>query len=185
MTAHNPLPCSNAMMSSASTAGARIVLLDTGNYPGVNNWYNTTWDFTGTDWAMKSSSLLDPAGPLPCRSDAICCQDGIGVILYGGKGQSETDGVLQDTWRWNGTSWSVLTPTTVPYGRYGANAAYLAGTGLVMFGGGIANGTILNESWIWNGTNWNQTVIANGAGPIGRINHMMAASTTQVLMYGG
>ena len=83
------------------------------------------------------------------------------------------------------TVWTKQAPATVPYGRLKAEATYLAGTGVVMFGGALANGQLLNETWVWSSGNWSQVSIANGASPEARIGHMMSSNTTQVIMFGG
>ena len=54
-----------------------------------------------------------------------------------------------------------------------------------MFGGALANGQLLLDTFVFNGTNWSQVSVANGAGPSARIQHMMASSTTEVLLFGG
>ena len=57
------------------------------------------------------------------------------------------------------------------------------------YGGGGAGGTLLNETWSWNGStlNWTQVATPNTSGgvPGARIDHAMAASATQVIMFGG
>ena len=190
MTTHTPLRCSNSGMASYS---GKVLLLNTGNYPSYNSYLNQSWIYNGAngagDWtnASSSSALLDPAGPLPGRTDHILAYDGTNVMLYGGRGISSTDGVFQDTWLFNTSSstWSKASPSVVPYGRAKAECAYLSGAGVVMFGGVLTNGQMLSESWLWNGSTWAQTVIVNGTGPGARVDHCMAASSNTVVMFGG
>lgn len=186
MTTHTPLRCSFSQMAANGLAGNRIVLLDTGNYPSVSNYLNDTWTFTGTDWSAKSTTLIDAAGPLPGRTDAVMAFDGNNTMLYGGRGGSSSDGVFQDTWLWGGVSWVKQSPATSPFGRYKAEAALLQGTGVAMFGGRTINDMLL-ETWVWNGTTWAQISVANGAGPAARVDHCMAGNTgsPSVLLFGG
>ncbi len=192
MTAHTPLRTAySAMVLDTTLSPNKIVLMDTGNYPSFSSFLNETWTFNGTgtpDWTNTSTTLVDANGPLPGRTDMVMSFDGGGVMLYGGRGASSTDGVFQDTWTYDGsspTAWTKKNPATVPFGRFKAQACYLAGTGVVMFGGAIANGTLLSEVWVWDGTTWTQVTVANGTGPAARVGHVMAANTSLVLMFGG
>src|SRR5437867_2938382 len=113
MTTHTPKPCSGAAMTRR--ASSEIVLLNTGNYPGTNDYLNTTWKWTPSDWTAVSSTDIDASGPLPLRTDFSMAYDGTRVVLFGGRGASELTGSLQDTWYWNGTAWSKQTPATTPF----------------------------------------------------------------------
>lgn len=195
MTTHTPLRCAYSGMVAQS---GKIVLLNSGNYPSFSSYLNQTWVWNGTngneDWTDVSpaASVIDPNGPLgpstpvvmSARINQTMAFDGYGVMVFGGQGSSSTAGAFNDTWVYNGTSWSLVHPATKPGARYGAEAAYLAGTGAVMFGGQNA-GWILNETWVWNGTTWAQVSVANGAGPAGRLGHSIAASGSAVLLFGG
>ena len=109
-------------------------------------------------------------------------------MLYGGQ-IGASGGIYDDTWVYNGTTWTKQTPATVPFGRFGAQAAFIPGVGTVMFGGfgGAGNGVYLLETWIWDGygANWSQPSIANGASPRARVGHVMASNNTLAVMFGG
>ncbi len=176
MPTHNPLPCSHS--SIAQRVGHEVVLLNTGNYPGVSNFLNQTDTWNGTDWTLGASQIA--ASPLPLRSDLSMAYDGTNVTMFGGRGQSETDGVFEDTWSWNGTVWTQVTGTS-PFGRFGHKMAYLAGTGAVLFGGSnVLN--FLNETWVFTGT-WTQQSPAHS--PSVRVSHAMAGGPSYVLLFGG
>lgn len=187
MTTHTPLRCSFSQMAASGQAGARVVLLDSGNYPSYSNYLNETWTFSGTDWTNHSTTLLDANGPLPGRNDGVMVFDGNNTMLYGGQIGSNL-AILSDTWTWSGTAWTKQSPTTSPFGRYKAEAAFLQGTGAVMFGGRNLNDMLL-ETWIWNGSTqqWSQVSVANGAGPAGRVDACFAGNsgTPQAVLFGG
>jgi hypothetical protein len=64
------------------------------------------------------------------------------------------DGVLGDTWTWNGTNWTQLAPSTSPSARYGSAFVFdTAENQMVLFGGDNSSGT-LADTWTWNGTTW-------------------------------
>lgn len=183
MTAHTPKPCSHAAM--AVRVGSEIALLNTGNYPGVSDFNNTTWTWTSgsADWTQVSTTDIDASGPLPLRTDFAMAYDGSAVTLFGGR-TAETGGVLQDTWEWNGTAWAKQTPATIPFGRFGHQMAYqsFGTTGAIMFGGTNLL-DYLNETWRYNGTTWAQ--VSTAASPPARIGHAMAASAAAVIIFGG
>lgn len=192
MTVHTPLRCANSAMSTyPGSAGKQVVLLNTGNYPSFSNFLNETWTFNGTDWTNQSANIINSNGPLPGRINFAMGYDGTNVMLYGGQSATSLPGVLEDTWVWNGTTWTQITgpglsPVT-PSGRYGAATANHGSNQVVMFGGQNPLYKLL-ETWIWNGSTqlWSQVSIANGSSPAARTDHMMAGnlSGTSVL-FGG
>ncbi|HEX4006090.1 MAG TPA: kelch repeat-containing protein [Acidobacteriaceae bacterium] len=106
------------------------------------------------------------------------------VLMFGGMGGPA--GILDDTWTWNGTSWTQESPGTSPAARYGAAIAYDAAHGqVVLFGGLDANGNSLGDTWVWNGTTWTQPTLA--ASPSARQYSGMAydAAQGEVVLFGG
>jgi galactose oxidase-like protein/Kelch motif protein len=189
MTTHVPNRCVYSGLVSVPSAN-KSYLFNTGYYPSYSSYLNQLYVWNGTngagDWTLNNTAPISAAAPLPGRTDHTMAYDGTNVMLYGGRGASSTAGVLQDTWLLNPTTlvWTQSAPTTVPYGRYKAKSAYLAGTGVVMFSGEIV-GVMVEETWVWSGTNWTQISVPNGTGPSGRIGHCMAASASQVILFGG
>ena len=189
MTTTSPPRTANSVMCAApdGPANEKVLLFSTGNYPSYSTFLNETWVFNGStlNWVDLSTSLINANGPLPGRINSVMSYDGYNVMLFGGQGGSSTTGVLDDMWLWNGTTWSLFSGT-VPFGRYNSKAAYLVGTGVVMFGGQNLLYNLL-ETQIWNGNTqtWSLLPVANGTGPGARTGHMMAANTTEVLLFGG
>jgi len=207
MTLHTPQRTYNtALVSYGSGASGKILLLDPSDPNTASTYTNTTWVWNGSngagDWTqISANTTIDPVGPLGPAINGVklsgrvgqaMAYDGTYVMLYGGNGASETAGIFQDTWLYNtvSNSWSLATVNTQPYGRTGAKAAYLAGTGAILFGGSLANGQLLNETWQWVSTSattgtWTQISVANGAGPSVRVGHVMASSSSKVVLFGG
>lgn len=188
MTTHNPLRCSHSSMSSAPTfAGDKLVLMNTGSYPAFSNYLNEIWTWNGTDWTRFGTGLVDASGPLPLRANAAMTYDGYNVMLFGGQGENETIGTLQDTWTFNGTTWTKEVPATVPFGRTKAELATitLAGnTKAYMFGGSnILN--FLNETWVWNGSAKTWAQLAPATSPSARVDHCFSNGPTFIILFGG
>lgn len=129
--------------------------------------YGSTWSWNGTDW-----SLLVPTGSPsapPARLDASMAYDPDNrtLIMFGGQAP---DGVLDDTWSWNGSGWTKLVPATAPSARYGAGLAYDSVTHqLVLFGGmGVQPGGTfgeLGDTWTFNGRTWTQQTTLTSPSP--------------------
>lgn len=114
------------------------------------------WAWTGTDWQLRSAS----GGPPP-RASAGFGFDlvrGVAVVFGGISGSLFTPGSLRnDTWEWNGTTWSQRTPTSPPGPREGAAMAFDVARGrMVLFGGRIGTGASdqLGDTWEWDGQQW-------------------------------
>jgi len=79
------------------------------------------------------------------------------VVVFGGSQPGGSD--WDDTWTWDGTTWTQKFPTTSPPGRQFHAMAYDAARGqVVIFGGGSIIDLFApkNDTWLWAGTNWTQ-----------------------------
>jgi hypothetical protein len=142
---------------------------------------NQTWTFNGTTW-----SQLSPATSPSARRYASMTYHGgspSSILLFGGLNGTST--VLDETWSWNGTNWTSLSPASSPAGRYWSAMAYDANRNrTVLFGG--YNGTAgLADTWEWNGTNWSQ--ISPAQSPTARYLSAMTfdSNTNEIILFGG
>jgi hypothetical protein len=84
------------------------------------------------------------------------------VVLFGGQ---TAGGDVNDTWIWNGTTWTERYRASGPPARDMAYVAYDAAAGTVLLFGGTNNGSFLDDTW--NGT-WTEQQPANTPGrPVG------------------
>ena len=100
-----------------------------------------TWERTGG------------SGP-PARADAAMAfdPDTGTTVLFGGRG---VNGLLADTWTWDGSGWTEGTPTTAPPAVESATMAYDAASHqLLLFGGAGTAGQPTADTWTWDGTTW-------------------------------
>jgi Galactose oxidase, central domain len=189
MTATSPPINNNTSMSNwPGGTSSKVLLLSTGGYPASSVLSNQTYLFNGTtpNWSTTSgTTVVDSAGPLPCRSaSALSVSDGTNLVLFGGNTLSAT-GFLNDTWTYASGTWTKQSPTTSPSARGDAGMAYLSGTGAVLFGGQNLAETPLQDTWVYASGAWSQVSIANGSSPAARSQHAMASSGSLVLMVGG
>jgi hypothetical protein len=114
-----------------------------------------TWTWTGTTWTR----LTPATHPSACFGSAMAYDQATGqLVLFGGATilKSGAVKILDQTWTWNGTTWTRQSPAAHPSARYGAAMAYDQATGqLVLFGGAIRGGKVTyGDTWTWNGTTW-------------------------------
>src|SRR5690242_18647955 len=106
------------------------------------------------------------------------------VVLFGGGSYTS---LLNDTWEWDGTTWTQRTPATVPAARSGQARAYEAARGKgVLFGGRAGSPAYyLNDAWEWDGTSWTQRT-PDTAPPV-RFGHALAYDSARgrMVMFGG
>ena len=125
------------------------------------------------------------AGPAPRSGAAMAYDPATGdVVMFGGAGAS--DQVLDDTWLWNGSSWSQARPSQSPPARSGALMAWdPQSQRVIMLGGmggsGCAPGIgdvrdssaaggiciVQEDAWAWDGTDWTQINLGSAAGDLG------------------
>jgi hypothetical protein len=105
------------------------------------------------------------------------------VVLHGGF----APGAMSDTWEWNGSAWTNVTPASGPHPKVRDHAmTYDARRGVVVMFGGTDDVAYLAETWEWNGTTWTNKTPATG-NPPARWQHAMAYDATRgrVVMFGG
>jgi sugar lactone lactonase YvrE len=82
------------------------------------------------------------------------------IVLFGGandSGVNSSFNILNDTWVWNGTTWTEQFPTTSPSARSSSTMSYDAATGnMVLFGGANYYSVAFNDTWVWNGITWTE-----------------------------
>lgn len=181
MTNTNPTPCTFDTLQY-HPGSTKLVLVNTGNYPAFTSYNVATWTWNGTDWSLAATGVS--ANPSP-RVECGLAYDGTNLVCFGGKGNPSV-GYLNDTWAWNGTSWTLkiandgynsgLVLRTRPY------MAAMTGN-VVLFGGNDYN-QFYNDTWTWNGTTWTQ--LNPAASPSIRDRAAFASNgTNKAVIFGG
>ncbi len=80
------------------------------------------------------------------------------LVTFGGRTDDGADS--DETWRWNGTSWSRYTGVA-PSPRNGAAMVWDAARQRILLFGGVRGQQPLGDTWTWDGTRWTQ-VAASG-----------------------
>jgi hypothetical protein len=115
----------------------------------------------GDTWALQTEwSQLSPAASPSARQGQGMAWDGAAgnIVLFGGMDSNGT--YLNDTWTWDGTTWTQQFPPVSPPGRRFDNPsmAYDKVTRTVLIFGGVGSSGGLGDTWTWNGQtkSWTQ-----------------------------
>jgi len=158
----------------------RVVL-----FGGANNsqFFADTWELDGARWRSISPSSSIPTARI-----------GAGMVYDGGRsqvtmfgGQQESGVITNDTWIWDGSAWTDVTPTSSnPAARTKFGIAYDVARDRVVLFGGLGSSAYLDDTWEWNGSAWTNVTPASG-NPPGRWYHSMAydAKRNRIVLYGG
>lgn len=160
-----------------------------GQEKGGAVFFNETWEWDGTHWTKKNPRV----SPQPRSMHAMVYDSSRGKVLLFGGGFMDDPSLwvaYDDTWEWDGETWSQLTPKTSPAGRMAHGMAYDAVRDkTVLFGGATAfvegNPISDNETWEWDGENWTQIDSLNK--PSERNIHAMTYDSVheKVVLFGG
>lgn len=152
-----PLPLGRSFASMAYHAPSNRVVLFGGLVCTGSRCtdQHDTWTWDGTTWTQQNPA----SSPTSRYGAAMKYHAASGrLVLFGGvdcSGDTCTD--LPDTWTWDGSNWTQMSPSTSPPERSDAAMAYDAVRQvLVLFGGQDTGGDILSDTWIWNGSDWSQ-----------------------------
>jgi hypothetical protein len=72
-------------------------------------------------------------------------------VLFGGRNVQVH---LDDTWEWDGTTWTRASPASSPPSRHTHGMTYDAARQRVVLVGGLTETGHLTDTWEWDGTSW-------------------------------
>ena len=150
----------------------------------------STWVWSGNAWTQKAPAV----SPSPRALASMAWDPSTNtVVMYGGASIAD-NAYLNDMWSWDGTNWTLITPTgtTAPPGMSGATMVWDPDSnGLILFGGTKASGSTwvtTNATWKFAGGTWTQLNADGASGvPDKRYGHSMtySESTGQIVLFGG
>jgi hypothetical protein len=176
----SPSPRSGITLASD---GASVLTF--GGAAGFSN-SNQTWAFNGSTWAQLTP-VASPTG----RSGYNMIHDPIrGVyLMYGGLNTAPFGGPsIDQTWEFDGTTWTQVFPTTTPGGLGNFGMSYdLVRQRAVIYGGTASSFFPIAESSTleFDGTNWALITTATSPGPLERPAMCYHASIGKTVMFGG
>ncbi len=179
-------PSARAMSAIAYDATRQQEVLF-GGRDATNTLVGDTWVWDGGNWAQKNPASAPSARRFHAMAyDALHQQ----LVLFGGiTAVNGSFVVVGDTWVWDGSNWTQMSPSTSPSARSGHVMAYdAARQRVVLFGGvgGLAsNSTVFGDTWVWDGSNWTPETPATS--PPAREGAVMTYDDTnqRSLLFGG
>lgn len=177
------LPGAGSGSAMAYDSQRQRMVLFASDYSNPNS---KTLEYNGTDWELKS-----PATVILEHSYSTMFYDSVrqDIIMFGGFYNSGTSYVCNDTYRWDGTDWTLLTPAQSPPPGADYSSAFHPGlgTGFVINGIQSSQTAYSFESgmWSWDGTTW--SAISAGDRPSPRHDSAMAwdSDRQRIVLFGG
>jgi hypothetical protein len=172
-------------LHSMAYDGAEKRVLMFGGYnssggPGIIPCLGDTWEWDGATWVQRQ-----PISSPPGRCLAVMAYDRLHsrVVLFGGL-PDNWGGPLDDTWTWDGTTWTNANPAQRPPAIDGAAMAFDPKLGAAVLFGGEGNETPPG-TWLWNGVTWAAPTMSPV--PPGRKYQALAydRGTGTIVMFGG
>ena len=145
---------------------------------GVSTFLGDTWTWDGTDWTEHLLSF--PNAPTARLGHSMAySSDRNAVVLFGGQTMT---GVLEDTWLWDGFTWTDITDSLdeSPTARQRAAMASADGT-VYLVGGFSATTASLNDTWRLDPGTWTNITTINP----GRFNMPGSSFSNGLVIAGG
>ena len=170
-----PSPLYNAALAYDAANGTAILF---GGQDVNSQFVNTTWIWDGSTWTQAN-----PGSSPAARGSANLVFDAAHgtVLLFGGccaaGGQP-----FDDTWSWNGSSWTQKNPDTSPPNSGSASVAYdAARQQVVLFSSCCGE----SGTWTWNGATWTRESTTTGPNVGGAIAFDAAQSVVELVQNDG
>jgi len=137
-------------------------------------------------------AAVTPAAEPSGRGEVAMCEFPLagGVLLFGGDTLQFPSGRSDETWGYDGATWTDLAPATTPTAATGARAVYDIPRSVVVMFGGKPNGfpaqpPALDATWEFDGVDW--TDVSPVTSPAGRAYHGMAFDLVRnvTVVFGG
>lgn len=146
-----------------------------------------TWEWDGSSWDVKTPAVA----PSPRWGSALAYDAARRrMVLFGGGSYGPGCGLsgCNDTWEWDGATWSRRTPHASPPPRTFAAAAFdAARKRVVLFGGRSEQcpAAQCGDTWEWDGVTWARRTPARSPAPRARPAMVYDDARGRVVLYGG
>jgi hypothetical protein len=140
-----------------------------------------TW---GYSVSTHKWSVLASQGPASRNLTAMCFDSHRNVVVLFGGRLGHNGPIADDTWEWDGNSWTHRASLHSPSPRNGHAMVFDEVRGVSVLYGGNGLDASARETWEWNGEDW--TLRATD-GPAGRTGHAMAYDRDRgvTVLFGG
>jgi hypothetical protein len=130
---------------------------------------NNTWTWDGSNWTDVTPGTIPTFSAGKWQDLAYDKTNGNTVYFGGNASNFDSPGTYNNnTWIWDGSSWTQVFPTHKPSARSGVMMNWSEANGKVLLQGGYDATNFYTDTWTWDGTDWTQLSPANhpvGGGP--------------------
>ncbi len=160
--AHAPPERGQHGMAYDATRG--VVVLFGGTDNQGQDQLGDTWEYDGLDWTQVTPTTSPPAR----FGHAMAYDASRGrVVLFGGASTSGGNTTfLADTWDYDGTTWTEISPTPSPAASAGHRLVYDTTRERIVYVGSDFMGSAVTATWDYDGTTWTDTTTQDH--PLGR-----------------
>lgn len=167
-----------------TTSSSNVIMF--GGFGGAGNGQIIveTWQWNG---GAKTWTLLSSGGTAATPAGRVGhCMDGgtANLVMFGGS-NAPGDVLYNDTWTFNGSTWTQVFPATSPSVRVGASMAFDQTHNVWVLFGGKNYYNYLPETWTFNGTTWTQATPTTSPPGLAWSQMCWDAHTGTVLLFGG
>lgn len=175
-------PGNRAGHAMAADASGNVVLFG-GTASFAPN--NQTWLYDGATWTQ-----LAPSAAPSARSQASLVHDVVRnrFVLFGGWTSAFSVGTANNqTWEFDGVTWSQAAPTVSPAGLWKHGSCFdLLRNRVVVYGGARDGFPIAyNQTWEYNGATWQQVTTPTTPGPLERPAMCFSVALGRTVLFGG
>src|SRR5262249_27604009 len=109
-----------------------------------------TWTFDGTAWTEKHPAHVPPARHAPAM---VYDPSRARTVLFGGMAGGTVGATYYaDTWTWDGSDWTSVSPSASPPPRAGSAATWEPKAARVFLFAGQNASSDLVDAWTWDGS---------------------------------
>jgi hypothetical protein len=146
--------CSNTWVPATPLSGDWPVAYDEARRRTVMLQGDETWTWDGLRW-----TFVQPVTSPPIRGWHAMTYDSVRkrVVMFGGRhvDSAFNETLLNDTWEWDGTTWTQRFPIHVPPPQFHHSLAYdSVRRRTVLFGGANRGSPMGRATWEWDGVDW-------------------------------
>jgi hypothetical protein len=136
----------------------RVVLFGGATATGLAS---DTHEWDGATWSPRAPAVSPSARVNPGMAYDAARQR---TVLFGGAATSAGTSLLDDTWEWNGATWTTFAVATRPLARQEAAMAFDPASSRIVLaaGRGVNLGDWRFDTWEWNGLAWTLTAPSTG-----------------------